>query len=170
MCRSLWIIFLATTTRRFSSIAAGRVHWVPIALGCWLVLSIAPGQERVYPLQPPDRSSPRATVKTFLDSCDAIAAFMSQEYLPSPTRKKFHRLVTMTEIPDQCLDLTGVPPAARVKVSRAAMAALYETLNRIELPSMDEIPADQTGLLATTNSLRWVIPHTEIALVCARER
>jgi MscS family membrane protein len=110
-------------------------------------------------------------VKIFLDSCDAIAAFMSQEYLPAPTRKKFHHLITMTGIPEQCLDLSEVPPAARVKVSRAAMATLYETLSRIELPAMDEIPggANQAGMLASTNLLRWVIPHTEIALVCARD-
>jgi MscS family membrane protein len=95
---------------------------------------------------------------------------MSKEYLPSPTREKFHNLVTMVGIPVQCLDLGDVPPAARVKVSRAAIATLYETLNRIELPPMDEIPgADQAGLLVGTNLLRWVIPHTEMALVCARD-
>jgi MscS family membrane protein len=130
------------------------------------MLSIAAGQEQVHPLQPPDRSSPRATLKTFLDSCDALAAFMAQEYLSSPTRKEFLRLVSLAEIPEGCLDLSDVPPSARVKVRRAAVAALYETLNRIELPAIDEIPAaNQTGQLAATNLLRWVIPHTEIALV-----
>jgi MscS family membrane protein len=109
-------------------------------------------------------------LKTFLDSGDAIAAFMSQEYLPAPTRKKFHHLINMVAIPEQCLDLSDVPPAARLKVSRAAMAALYETLNRLELPAMDEIPGgNQAGTLVSTNLLRWVIPHTEIALVCARD-
>jgi MscS family membrane protein len=74
-------------------------------------------------------------------------------------------MVSLAQIPEGCLDLSGVPPAARVKVSRAAMAALYETLNRIELPAMDQIPgANQTDGMAATNLLRWVIPKTEIAL------
>jgi MscS family membrane protein len=91
---------------------------------------------------------------------------MAQDYLPSPTRKEFQRMVAMVETPEQCLDLSGVPPAARAKVGRAAVAALYETLDRIELPPMDEIPAaNQTGPLASTNVPRWVIPHTEIAIV-----
>jgi MscS family membrane protein len=129
------------------------------------MLSIATGQETVHPLQPPDRSSPRATLKTFLDSCDALAAFMVNDYLPSPTHKEFRRMVSLAQIPAECLDLRDVPPAARAKVERATVAELYETLNRIELPTMDEIPgANQTGP-AATNLQRWVIPYTEIALI-----
>jgi MscS family membrane protein len=105
-------------------------------------------------------------LKTFLDSSDALAAFMVQDYLPSPTRKEFQRMVSLARLPEECLDLSEVPPSARAKVGRAAVADLYETLNRIELPTMDEIPAAaQTGVLAATNLLRWVIPNTEITLV-----
>jgi MscS family membrane protein len=144
----------------------GRVRWLPAVLGLLLFLPHAQGQEQVHPLQPPDRSSPRATLKTFLDSCDALAAFMAQDYLPSPTRKKFRRLVSLAQIPEGCLDLSEVAPSARVKVGRAAVGALYETLNRLELPKMDELPgANQAGFSATTNVPRWVIPNTEIALV-----
>jgi len=91
---------------------------------------------------------------------------MVQDYLPSPTRKEFRRMVSLAQIPEECLDLSEVPPSARAKVGRAAVADLYETLNRIELAAMDQVPgANQTGPLAATNIPRWVIPNTEIALV-----
>jgi MscS family membrane protein len=46
--------------------------------------------------------------------------------------------------------------------------ALYEVLNRIELPPFDQIPGSgQLDRLSGTNQQRWVIPHTEIVLVRA---
>ncbi len=148
---------------------AGRnpLRWLAAPL-CFLVAAIALGQEGANPLKPPDRSSPRATLKTFLDSADAVAAFMARDYLPSPSRAQFHRMVSLGAIPQQCLDLSEVPPAARLKTGRAAAVALYEILSRIPLPPLDEIPdAGQVKQSAGTGPTRWVIPDTEIALVRA---
>ena len=129
---------------------------------------IALGQEPANPLKPPDRSSPRAALKTFLDAGDALGAFLAQDYLPSPSRAEFHRLISLGDAAVQSLDLSEVPPATRVKTGRAAAMALYETLSRIQLPPADEIPAaDQLNPLAGTNAARWVIPNTEIVLVRA---
>jgi MscS family membrane protein len=123
-------------------------------------------QEPAHPLKPSDRSSPSAALKTFLDSGDAVGAFLAQHYLPSPTRAEFHRLISLGDQLLPGLDLSQVPPAAHTKVGRTAATALYETLSRIKLPPLDEISgADQLGMLAITNSTRWVIPDTEIALV-----
>ncbi len=133
-----------------------------------LVLAVATGwgQAQEHPLRPPDRSSPRATLKTFLDSTDAIAAFVREEYLPSPSRAKFDHMVELGAVPVECLDLSALPPAARVKASRAAALALYEVLNRIELPPSDQIPdAEHLAPRAGGGAPRWVIPDTEIALV-----
>ena len=136
--------------------------------GCWIVTTTASGQEPSHPLKPPDRSSPRAALKTFLDSGDALAAFLAREYLPSPSRAEFHRLVALGDAVVQSLDLSEVAPATRVKTGRGAAMALYDTLNRIQLPPSDEIPAaDQLNPLAGTNAARWVIPNTEIVLVRA---
>jgi MscS family membrane protein len=66
----------------------------------------------------------------------------------------------------QGLDLSELPPASRRKGGTAAALALYETLDRIQLPPFDSIPdADPLSPLTGTNSTRWVIPNTEIALV-----
>ena len=139
-------------------------RWLPV-LFVWLLVtsSTASGQERPHPLQAPDRLSPRATLKTFLDSTDALAKFLAQEYLPSPTLEKFLRASSLSQPFLGCLDLSDVPPAARRKAGRAAAAALYETLNRIDLPTWEEIPGADKA--ADKDFVRWVIPHTEITLV-----
>ncbi len=120
----------------------------------------------VHLLKPPDLSSPRAALKTFLDSGDAVGAFMAHDYIPSPSLAKFLHLRSLVDNILQGLDLSELPPASRRKGGIAAALALYETLNRIELPSFDSIPdADPSNPLTSTNSTRWVIPNTEIALV-----
>ncbi len=131
-----------------------------------LLALTASAQEKLHPLEPPDRSSPRATLKTFLDSCDAGATFYAKEYRPAPGPAKFHRLLTMLQTPLHCLDLSEVAPASRGKTGGAAAMALYETLSRIEVPPFDQIPGAEFGERpAATNQSRWVIPHTEITLV-----
>src|SRR5437660_104971 len=87
--------------------------WLPVVFAWLLVTSTASGQERAHPLQPPDRSSPRATLRTFLGSTDAFAKFLAQEYVPSPTLENFLRLRPLGQASLECLDLSDVPPAAR---------------------------------------------------------
>ncbi len=135
----------------------------------FLIASTAFGQDDAHPLKPPDRSSPRAALMTFLDSADAVAVFLLREYLPHPSREAFQRLASRGAIVVQSLDLSEVPPAARLKTGRAAAMALYETLSRIPLPPFDEIPAvGQVKQPAGTGPTRWVIANTEIALVRAQ--
>ncbi len=132
-----------------------------------LTFTMAWAQSPENPLRPPDRSSPRAALKTFLDSTDAIAAFVANEFLPAPTRAKFDRLIELSEVPIETLDLSAIPPAARLKGSRAAALSLYEILNRIDLPPLDQIPdADKLPPAPPGGApVKWVIPDTEIALV-----
>jgi MscS family membrane protein len=138
---------------------------LPILLILCFMAGIAHSQEPVYPLQPPDRSSPRATLKTFLESGDALGAFLAREYLTTPSRTEFHRLIALGQAPVNCLDLSETPPAARLKAGRAAAVALYGTLSRIPLPAFEDIPdAEQMSRLTGANANRWVIPHTEIVL------
>jgi MscS family membrane protein len=132
----------------------------------WLFPTLtAAGQEAACPLKPADRSSPRAALKTFLEAGDAVGAFIAQEYLPSPSRREFHRLLKLGDAFVQGLDLSQVPPAARVKSGRMVAMALYVALSRIELPPLEQIP-DAGQLLPPDGSgvIRWVIPNTEIAL------
>jgi MscS family membrane protein len=134
--------------------------------GFLLSASILLGQEPANPLKPSDRSNPRAALKTFLDAGDAVGTLLSRDYLPTPTRAEFHRMVLLGDAALKSLDLSEVPPASRLKSGRTAATALYETLSRISLPTPDQIPnGDQLDRLAGTNAARWVVPNTEIVLV-----
>jgi MscS family membrane protein len=131
-----------------------------------LVAAGSLAQDPAHPLKPPDRSSPRATLKSFLDSADAVAAFLAGDYMRAPTRANFDQLAAIGGVALGSLDLSEVPPAARPKTGRAAAVALYEVLSRIPLPPADEIPdAGQVKLPEGKAPTRWVIPDTEIALV-----
>ena len=136
------------------------------ALFLFSAAALAWGQPVENPLKPPDRSSPRATLQTFLDATDAVGAYFVGEYLPSPTHEKFGRLIEMAEVPVESLDLSALSPAARVKGSRAAVMSLYEVLSRIKLPPLDQIPdADKLAPAPAGGAVKWVIPDTEITLV-----
>jgi MscS family membrane protein len=136
-----------------------------VLFALWLVASGASGQGPANPLKPPDRSSPRAALKTFLDSGDALGTFLAKDYLPSPTHAEFQRLIALGDAAVESLNLSEVAPATRTKTGRQAATALYETLSRIQLPPESEIPeADRLNRATGTNAARWVIPNTEIAL------
>jgi MscS family membrane protein len=138
-----------------------------------MVAAVAWGQSEVNPLKPPDRSSPRAALKTFLDATDTVAAYLATDYLPSPSRAKFQHLIELSVPAVEALDLSGLPPAARVKGSRSAALSLFEVLSRIKLPPFEQIPdaiqlapSPGNGVGPVGGSVpRWVIPDTEIALV-----
>jgi MscS family membrane protein len=145
------------------------VRALALLLAVWGLTALALGQSTEYPLKPPDRSSPRALLRTFLDGCDTVGKFVAEDYMQAPTRAKSHHLRWLSQTPLQCLDLSELPPAAHLKGGAAAGMALYETLNRIPLPAWEEIPgADPSGLSSGTNITRWVIPNTEIAIEGAR--
>jgi len=144
------------------------MRWLSLPLAVLLGATIALGQQ-VQPLKPADRSSPRAAIQTFLDSGDILREFLARDYLPSPSRAQYDRVVLLAGKNIQGLDLSEVPPAARTKTGYAAANALYEVLSRIPLPPPDQIPdADPTKPAGNADAQRWVIPDTEIALVRAK--
>jgi MscS family membrane protein len=148
---------------RVFSTARHRLHRLAIL---WVLLGVSVmvvGQEVVQPLKPLDRSSPRAALKTFLDSADQLGTLIS-EYLESPSRAGFHQSIAQSDVALNGLDLSEIPVAARKRTGRAAAVALYETLNKIPLPSWEVIPEDTELVADGTNTIRWVIPDTEIVL------
>ena len=107
-----------------------------------------------HPLEPPDRSSPRATLTSFLGSVDRAWGLYSSgdSGYEEPFRDAWG-----------CLDLSDVPPLVFEEVSAESALILKEVLDRIELPPMDEIPDSAT--VEELGLERWTIPHTEIRLV-----
>jgi MscS family membrane protein len=141
--------------------------WAVLVLALSVPLgSAAVAETSSHPLQPLDRTNPRATLKSFLDSGDELTEFVAREYFPTPTLQEFSQMLAQSQLPVSCLDLRDIPSAARKKTGGAATLALYDTLNRIELPSWEEIPGAREVDPNAENPIDyWVIPNTEIILV-----
>lgn len=70
-----------------------------------------------------------------------------------------------------CLDLSHVPPAVRLSVSSESAVCLKEVLDRLDLPSWEEIPnGEQVAEGAAGQPLdRWRIPGTDITIARVAE-
>jgi len=121
-------------------------------LASGLVGAAEPSEE--HPLEPPDRSSPQATLDTFRQSIDEAWKLYTAKN--PKVREVFARA-------RDCLDVTDVPPLVVHQVSAESALLLKEVLDRIELPLESEIP--DASEVAERKLNRWTIPHTEITLV-----
>lgn len=128
----------------------------------FLVAGWSMGAEKVggvNPLKPPDRSTPRAAIKTFLDSTDAVGTLVAGKYLSKPTRADFEELRLLLEVPQGSLDMSHVAPVARQKMGVASVLHLYEVLRRLDPKTFE---AEGSGKEAAAV---WTVPDTEIRLV-----
>ena len=78
-------------SRQPASLARGSIRVLAVYRDCTRSGASAPAQAR-RPFES------RAALKTFLDSGDAVAAYLARDYLPSPSRARFDRLVSLGEI------------------------------------------------------------------------
>jgi MscS family membrane protein len=130
-----------------------------IAVALWLAGGVSAADPFAeYPLEPPDRSSPRATLNTFRDSVDEAWKLYTAK--DPKVRVVFARA-------RGCLDVSDVPPLVLHQVSAEGALLLKEVLDRIELPPENDIP--DTPEVAAGKLTRWTIPHTEITLVKVAE-
>jgi MscS family membrane protein len=137
-----------------------------------LWLSTVGAVDAKCPLEPPDLSSPRATLSHFLRTGDAFSELLRDEYWSEPRRAIAKRIQDLEAERERMFDLSEVPPAARSELVRDGMHYLYEVLSRIELPPEADIPdmsayediADEK-VKSGEKVLSWTIPHTEITLV-----
>lgn len=84
---------------RLSRAPGVPLRWLAAPIACFLITAVALGQEHAHPLKAPDWSSPRATLRAFLDSGDALGAFLARDYIASPSRAQFHRLAMCARFP-----------------------------------------------------------------------
>jgi len=117
----------------------------------WSIAVQASSVDR-HPLAPPDRSSPRATLLSFIEHMNtAYSAYVHAENKEAVSHA-FRRAI-------DCLDLSEVAPTLHFDVGGYSSLLLKEVLDRIELPAFDEIPGPDESVE------RWTIPQTEIAIV-----
>jgi len=119
------------------------------------------------PLQPPDTSSPRATLQTFLRLTlrleDTIGAYKKEPSRASATRA---RSVANSLI--QLLDLENVPGSSRREIGRDAVWYLLDIIGRLDLPPIESVP-DDAAFEDEEGPAKWRIPQTRITLIRVEE-
>ncbi len=126
----------------------------------------AAAAEEKNPLQPMDLSSPRATLKSFLDAGDAGFQQMAKILQGTHNRAELKKQSELGRKAKTALDLSEIPPAVVFDVGRDGMFYLHDVLSRIELPAAADIP-DKTAYADSKTSdqpVTWTIPHSEITL------
>lgn len=162
------------------------------ALGICLVvtmttfwLACGPGPVSVSesnPLAPPNTSSPRATLTTFIGNVQAAyrikmaareAYFESDRLLaPDAVLRQSQRAARLIDRAVRYLDLSEVPPRLREGLGIESAILLKEVLDRIQQPPMEAVPgaAEIEALeLGRQEPFRWRIPGTELDIARVTE-
>ena len=149
--------------------------------GLWLTLIPLNGSfaqsPALHPLEPPDTSSPRATLQSFLvsmqEASDAfnslMATYRGQPGLYfSPAAQEHHaRFRSLFVRAKSCLNLSGMAPTIKDKVGLESQLFLKEIFDRIELPPLESVPDAEE--MAEAGFDRWRIPHTEMIIALVKE-
>ena len=135
-----------------------------LLIGCLILLFSGQAARAItdpHPLQPPDTSSPRSTMKVFMDN-------MNRAYLKSLDRGyKNEAVYTFLDRAAECLDLSKIAPNVVQDVGDETALLLKEVFDRIKLPLDKEIPDKKTA--ATKGLTSWTVPHTAIKIIKIEE-
>ena len=116
--------------------------------------------EDPYPLRSADTSSPRDSLRTFLrDTTTAVDAWRGGK----PSADIDRPLLRAAET----IDFSEVRARDRLAAITIDMILLKEILDRVELPSFEDIPDDEE--VAEQGIVRWTIPNTKIAIAKVSE-
>ncbi len=149
-------------THRFSNgfVRAGYSVTLACSVMLWICVNAAGAAAAIHPLAPPDTSSPRATLKTFLDNMNnGVRAYKAGHK---------DKATAFADRAARCLNLEKEPPALRYVLGFYTILYLKETLDRIEIPSAEEIP----DAVAVRNEKisNWTIPYTEITIARVKNK
>ena len=125
------------------------------------------------PLQPPDLSSPRATLRTLLTQSDGFFILIadvlgryarSHELYDGAGMRRILAASAAAEARFRpAMDLSGIPPVLRQTFGIERAVQLMEVLNRIDLPPIDTVP--DAAAVAASGIKHWRLPGTEIEFV-----
>lgn len=124
--------------------------------GLLLLLTAQPhSADRPFPLEPPDTSSPQATLLAFMrNNSEGVTAYRRNAAVAA--------ILSRFERAERCLDLSEVSPDRARSVATEASLLIYEVLNRAGLPEIGSIPdaaeVERRGLES------WSVPYTDIRI------
>ncbi len=108
----------------------------------------------MFPLEPPDTSSPRATLNSFIHYTEKLYKAASDP------DDDFALELEYMQRAARCFDFSEVPPTLLDDVSIESVLMLREVLDRIDLPDMNDVP-DKNDV-KISGAVSWRMPHTEI--------
>jgi MscS family membrane protein len=124
-----------------------------------LLTTAVSAAESQFPLESVDTSSPRSTLKSFLDGMHEAHLIVTDTGRLSSGPE--HMAIKNRVL--RCLDASQLAPAVRMSLTKEASVCLKEVLDRIELPPESEWP---NAVEVTEQQItKWTIPHTEISIV-----
>lgn len=129
--------------------------------------------DEVFPLEPPDTTSPRSTLFNLIDNvaeANRVLYAASRDYRAAPGLFKNDAVLAQEARAKALLrraagsfDLSDVRPTLLEVVRLEAVLQLKEVLDRIRLPAAEAIPDAQA--VKAKGLTRWRIPHTSIDIV-----
>jgi MscS family membrane protein len=120
-----------------------------------------------YPLEAPDTSSPRATLKSFQTIIRNAMPIVAKVRELGFSREVTRELRDLRIQAIRCLDLSQIPKRLKEEVGPEAVVLLAEILSRIELPPYEAIP--DADALMNKEITRWRIPHADIMIARVEE-
>ncbi|WP_298868573.1 mechanosensitive ion channel family protein [uncultured Gimesia sp.] len=117
--------------------------------------------ESTSSFSPADTSSPRSTLKEFIDASNEIYGVVrDNKYIDRDSELIRSTAMRMLD----CLDLSDLPAfASEARASEVAIC-LKEILDRTDLPPFDEIPGTEEVTAEGDKLTRWRIPGTRIII------
>ncbi|MAZ01882.1 MAG: mechanosensitive ion channel protein MscS [Sneathiella sp.] len=131
------------------------------------------------PISPPDSSSPRATIESFLflmGEARNIWLDVRDDHAKGDTillsdadNRRLDFVQTILEKASQTFDLSAVPASTREHVSIEIVLQLVEIFDRIDLPELSTVPGYEVGLFPAASDLAalptsWTVPGTNIVI------
>jgi MscS family membrane protein len=145
-------------------LSAPRIIHIAALLGALAIGHHGRAAEPDTPLTPADRSSPRATLRTFVDSLDAFYAQFHHKPLTQEGRTKLRRLGFMAV---GCLDLSKIAPSLLESEGREVAVHLKEVLDHVPRPEWADIP--DAAAVEADGLTHWRLPGTEVTLAAVTE-
>ncbi len=141
-----------------------RAFVVLLIVPLWVSSAVA--QEEPSPLAPPDTSSPRATMQSFIDVQRTIHDLIKADPLIERSETDVG-LTTNLDRGQSLFDMSQIAPSLVEDAGGLAVVLLSEIFDRIELPLPSDIPDAETA--QAEELTQWRVPNTEITLVLMEE-
>lgn len=131
-----------------------------VLLACVLAAPLGAVAEKglgIHPLEPPDTSSPRASLFGFVDDMNTAYGFVSTR--GRSTVAEADRKILAQRL-GRRMDCRAIPENILFQAVREAAVCLKEVLDRVELPAPEDVP----GPDADPPPERWRVPGTDIVI------